>query len=310
MLKIKKQKITISSFFALIFAEILWGVNTPVIKLGLETVPLPLYLSVTILGAAILVAPFAIKKWKTLRRKDYALLIIGSLISITLGNTALLMGLERIPSINASLIGLFSPLLLFILSVEFLKERMSLKTLLGILISFAGAAVVIGKPWDTASTNPEVLIGNLLIVLAVFCSVTGILISKTVLKRANPYQVTFIQLLVGVLPIAIFSTQYLYALHPSHAEASGFFAIGFNILAITFANCLFMYGLKKRKAQEVGVFSYIHPVATGVAAWFILGEIPEENIFLGAVFICLGIYLAQVKFTPGVQPHFRHRSKV
>src|SRR4051812_27873927 len=126
MTKTKKQKTAIGAFLALIFAQILWGVNVPVIKLGLQTVPLPLFLSITILGAALLVAPLAIRNWKPMRQKDYTLLIIGSIISITLGNVVLLMGIERVPSINASLIGLFSPLILFILSVEFLKERLSL----------------------------------------------------------------------------------------------------------------------------------------------------------------------------------------
>jgi drug/metabolite transporter (DMT)-like permease len=307
MYKTKKQKVVVSSFLALIFAEILWGVNTPVIKLGLETVPLPLYLSITILGAALLMVPLAVKNWKPLRRKDYALLAIGAIIAITLGNVALLAGLQKVPSLNASLIGLFSPLLLFMLSVQFLKERMSLKTFLGILIAFAGSAIVIGKPWDIASTNSDVLTGNLLIVLAVFCDVIGTLIAKSVLKRVNVYQVTFITLLVGILPVAVFSIQYLYALSPSHAGKNGFLAMGFNIVAITFANYLFMYGLKHRKAQEVGVFGYVHPIATAVAAWFILAEVPDKKLITGAVLIFIGIYLVEVKLTRNVRLRYRPR---
>ena len=138
MPKTQKKKLR-SAFLALSFAQILWGVNVPVIKLGLQTVPLPVFLSVTILAAGLLTLPLAYRHWKPMKQKDYFLLIIGSLISIPLGNVVLLMGLERIPSVNASLIGLFSPFLLFVLSVEFLKEQLSLRTFLGILIAFAGA---------------------------------------------------------------------------------------------------------------------------------------------------------------------------
>lgn len=288
-----KQKFTLP-VLALVFAYILWGINTPVIKLGLRTVPVPLFLSITLVGASLLVAPFAIKAWKPLRSKDYALLILGSLISITLGNVVLLMGLQRVPAVNAALIGLFSPLLLFILSVEFLKERLSLRTFVGILIAFAGAVIVVGKPWS-ANTSQDVLTGNLLVVLAMFCDVIGTLIIKSVLKRANAYQVTFIHLLSGILPIAIFSLKYLGATSSLHIGKGGVIAMSFNIAIIATANCLFMYGLKHKKAQEVGIFQYIHPVVTVIAAWFILAEVPDSKLNFGAVLIFWGIYLAEIK---------------
>jgi drug/metabolite transporter (DMT)-like permease len=306
MSKTKSQRIVISSFFALVFAQILWGINTPVIKLGLRTVPLPLYLSVTILGAALLVAPMAYKTWKPMRRQDYILLIIGSMISITLGNVVLLMGLQRVSAVNASLIGLFGPLLLFILSVQFLKESINLRTFIGILIAFVGAAIVIGKPWG-AGSSPEALTGNLLLVLSVFCDVMGTLICKPILKRAGFYQVTFVYLLAGILPIVVFSLQDVYALSPSRAGRDGYLAMAFNILAITAANCLFMYGLKHRKAQEVGIFQYIHPIATVIAAWFILAEVPNMKLIIGAIFIFVGIYLAQIKASARIRFYYHHR---
>ncbi|HEY5442128.1 MAG TPA: DMT family transporter [Candidatus Saccharimonadales bacterium] len=290
-----KTKVSANAVLALISAEILWGVNKPVIKLGLKTVPLPLYLAITVLGAALLVAPMAIKNWKPMRRKDYGLLIVGSVISITLGNVALLMGLERVPAVNASLIGLFAPLLLFILSVEFLKEHMSLKTFAGILIAFTGAAIVVGKPWASGGANQTLVTGNLFIILGVLCDITGTLICKPILKRASAYQVTFIHLLSGILPIAVFAVPYLYALSPSRAGKNGYVTMAFNIVAITLANCLFMYGLKHKKAQEIGIFQYLSPLATIVSAWFLLAEVPDAKIIIGAACIFVGIYLAETR---------------
>jgi drug/metabolite transporter (DMT)-like permease len=205
------------------------------------------------------------------------------------------MGLQRVPAINASLIGLFGPLILFILSAEFLREHMSLKTFVGILIAFAGAAIVVGKPWDSTGANSGLAVGNLLIVLSVLCDITGTLICKPILKRAGTYQVTFIYLLAGILPIAVFSLQYLSALSPSRAGKNGYITMTFNILAITIANCLFMYGLKHKKAQQVGIFEYVSPIATIIAAWFILAEVPDARMIIGAAFIFVGIYLSEAK---------------
>ncbi len=289
MLK-RKQKY-LFPILALVVAEILWGINTPVIKLGLQTVPLPIYLSVGLMGAALLILPFAIKNWKHLSRKEYAILIIGSIINITLGNVVLLMGLEMIPSVNASLIGLLNPLLLFILSVQFLKEHMSLKTFLGIIIAFLGAAIIIGQPWSEQGN----VIGNLLIVLSVLCSVVGTLICKSVLKKGSSHQVTFIHLFVGTLPIVIFALQYIPEVSMDSIGATGIVAIAYNIPAVALANIFYMYGLKHKKAQDVGIFSYIHPVVTAIAAWFILAEVPGQSILIGAPLIFLGIYLSELR---------------
>lgn len=293
MAKTKKKKL-ISAFLALSVAEILWGVNVPVIKLGLHTVLLPVFLSVTILSAGLLTAPLAYKHWKPIKRKDYLILIIGSVLSISLGNVALLMGLQRIPSVNASLITLLGPFLLFMLSVEFLKERLSLRTFLGIVIAFTGAAIVIGRPWEAAASD-QMVTGSLFVVLAVLCEVISTLMFKPLLKRIHPYQLTSLHLIWGIIPIAIYSLPYLYVLSPDRAGKSGYLAIFFNVVLITIANCLFYMGLKKKRAQDVGVFRYLHPMATAIAAWFILSEVPSKKVIVGAILIFFGIYYTQIR---------------
>lgn len=293
MVKTKKNQLT-SAFVALSTAEILWGINVPVIKLGLKTVPLPVFLSVTILGAGLLIIPVSHKYWKPLKQKDYLLLIIASIISISLGNTVLLMGIERIPSINASLISLLAPFLLFILSVEFLKEKLSVRTFVGILIAFAGAAIIIGKPWQATDGN-QAIFGSLLVVMSVLCDVVATLMLKPLLKRVNPYQLTSLHLIWGTVPIAIYALPHLSALSPDRAGKDGYLAIFFNIVLITIANCLFYAALKHKKAQEVGVFRYLHPIATAIAAWAILSEVPSPKIIVGGILIFFGIYYAEVK---------------
>ncbi len=300
----KKQKYWLP-IAALILAQIFWGVNTPVIKLGLETVPLPLYLSITLIGGSILTTLLTYKKWKPVSPRDLAIITVGSLVGIALGNVALLMGLKLIPATNASLIGLFSPFLLFILSARFLRESMSLKTFVGILIAFLGALIIIGKPWQSSVAGQTVVIGSLLVLLDALCGVTETLMLKPVLKRVEPNQLTSINLFVGTLPVAIYSLQYLDHLSPTQAGRNGYMAMGFNIVAVAAANCLFFYGLKHKKAQDVGIFDYVHPIATGTAAWFILGEVPNKNIIIGAGLIFWGIYWAEVSKSTGLK--LRHK---
>jgi drug/metabolite transporter (DMT)-like permease len=171
---------------------------------------------------------------------------------------------------------------------------LSLRTFLGILIAFAGAVIIIGKPWQ-ASASDQMVTGSLLIILDVFCQVISTLIFKPLLKRVHPYQVTSLHLLWGILPIIIYSLPRLGALSPDKAGEAGYLAILFNVLLITAANVLFFIGLKKKKAQEVGVFTYIRPVAAAIAAWFILSEVPSQRVLIGGALIFLGIYYAEIR---------------
>lgn len=290
----KQTQSYILPILALVIAQVLWGINTPVIKLGLKSVPLAVYHSVTIMGAALLILPFALKTWKKLSLKGYTLLILGSVIAISLGNVALLLGIERTPSVNAPLIGLLQPLLLMVLSVLVLRERFSTKTLLGICAALLGAALVIGKPWDFSGTGATIALGNMFLILAVLCNVVGVLVSKKALKQADPYQVVFIQLFFGIIPVVIFATRYIPSLSVGSIGKTGFYAIVYNIIAVALANLLFMYALQRKKAQDAGIFTYLHPIVTAIAAWFVLAEKPSGKLILGALLIFIGIYLAEI----------------
>lgn len=291
MPKSKKQKYVRATFMALITAEALWGVNNSFIKLGLRTVPLPFFLAVTLLGAALLIAPLAKKHWKPMSAKDYAVLTVGSLISITLGNVVLLMGLRDVFVFSASLISLFKPLVLLLLSVEFLKERFGWRTFWGIIIAFAGAAIIIMQPWQAGSSTASV--GMLLIVLAALCDVIGIVVLKPVVSRSNSYQVTALHLFIGAAPIAVYALLHLSSVSFKAFGRAGWVAIALNILFITFANALYYFGLKYRKAQDTGIFQYVYPIGSLIGGWFILHEVPNIRLAIGALIIVGGIYVAE-----------------
>ncbi len=137
-----------------------------------------------------------------------------------------------------------------------------------------------GKPWEAVSMGEGATIGNLLLVLAVLCGVIGTLVLKSVLKRGGAYQVAFLYLLFGILPTTIFALKYIPTLSIDSVGQNGFLAITYNILAVTIANRLFMYSLKRKKAQDAGIFSDIHPIVTVIAAWLFFLRYPTKGSFL------------------------------
>jgi len=292
-----KQK-RLLPILALILANILWGINIPLIKLGLRTIPVTIFIAVKFLAASLILLPLALKTWKPLRKKELGLMILSSLFCITIAAIALNIGLKYAPSINAGMINLLAPLLLGILSVEFLKEHMSLKTFGGALLALAGALVIIGKPWEVNLSGQSVLLGNVLFLLSMLSGVISSLIVKPILKKMSAYQATFLYLLAGTLPIVPWAATQLRGWSIHDVSRGGYVALIYGIIAITLANLLFIYGLKYKMAHTVGIFQYIEPVVIIIAAWFILDEHPSPKFAVGAVLVFLGIYLAEAHRAP------------
>lgn len=281
---------------ALVFANILWGVNVPVIKVGIETIPVVVFMTFRFLGASLILLPFVIKTWKPLKPKYIWMMILSSLIWITVTGLTLNVGLLYAPSINAGVINLLGPLMLCILSVEFLKERISPKTFAGVLVALSGAAIIIGKPWEVSLSSQSIMLGNVLFFASMLGGVISALLAKPILKRMSSYQAAFMYLFPGtvcLLPIAI-SELDGWSVHD--ISGRGYAAMAYSLVAITLANLFFMYGLKFKKANSVGVFQYLESVSLFIAAWFLLGERPTVKFAIGAALVFLGIYLAEFKW--------------
>lgn len=289
-----KQK-TLLPVIALIVANVLWGINVPVIKLGVRSIPIPIFIAVRFMIVSLIFLPFAIRTWKPLRRTELGLMALSSLFFITVSAIALNLGLKYAPSINVAVIGLLGPLLLCVLSVEFLKEKMGLKAIIGVMLAFAGSAIIIGKPWEVSLRGSTVLLGNVLFFVVVLAGVISTLIAKPILNKISTYQATFLLIFIGTLPIVPFALLQLRDWSIHSVTPGGYAAFVYGIIALPIANFCFFYGLKHKKAHNVAVLEYVEPVAVIIAAWFILAERPSLKFALGAALTFLGIYLAEVR---------------
>lgn len=301
---VKKIKTPLVASLALSLAYIIWGINTPLIKLGLESFPTTSFIALKMISASLILLPFALKTWKRMELKTFLLLSISSIIWVSVGNLAFYEGLKRVPSINGAVIELLGPLLLFILSIEFLRDKFKLQTFIGIIVAFAGSLFVIGKPFfsEEGTSNS---IGILMIILAVLCHVLGTIIVKPVIRKVSASQATFIHLIVGGLPIAIYSL-ITFGWAYNSLNKNSVIVLIYGIVAVTFANFLLVYGLKRKKTSEIGVFFYLQPLTTIVAAFFILGEKPDIRFMVGLIMVFIGIYLSEAKIQHRIHIHYRH----
>lgn len=287
----RKQRV-ILPIIALMIANILWGGDTVFIKMGVASIPVTIFMAIRFLTAALVLLPFAIRSWKPLTTKSFLLLSLSSIFYVSLSSLALYIGLTKTSASNSAIIYLLEPLILLVLSASFLKERLSIRTFVGICIALIGSLIIIGRPWMSSGSGSEV-VGNLLIVIAVFCVAISILICKPLTKRVSTEQLVFLYMLPGILPIAIYALKQLGSWSVASTTASSWVGLIGSTLAVIFADLLFFFALNNKKAMDTGVYQYLESVTTIVVAWVLLAERPSPKFIIGAVFVFLGVYLAE-----------------
>lgn len=294
----KKHKLLLP-ILALILTNSLWGIATPLIKIGLESIPVPIFIGIRFFIAALLLLPFAVRVWKPIRGNKLSLLVLAALLDITLSVAALNVGLTKTTASNAGIIWLLMPILLFILSGAVLKEKLRLKTLLGIMVALAGSLVIIGKPWEGGDSAS--LTGNLLVLCSVFLNALAIIIIKPITKILHPYQTTFMYYSIGVVPMLVYASTKLSSWQIGEVTTRSLIALGFCILTAVVSNVVFYYALRTKTVQSAGVYQYLDPLVTFGGAYVLLAERPTSLFFVGATLIVAGVYVVESRAKLGMK---------
>lgn len=285
-----KQKYLLP-ILALILANILWGLSTPLIKIGLESIPVPIFIAIRFFLAAMLILPFALRVWRPLKGRYAMLMILAAVLDITLSVAALNYGLTMTTASNAGIIWLLMPIIMLILSIAVLKEKLRLRSLLGIFIALAGGLIIVGAPWEGG--NITSLTGNLLIVLAVFLNALSFIIIKSLTKVMHHLQIAFMNFFIGVLPVVAYASTQLGSWDIGETTARSWIALGIGIIIASISNPLFYFGLRAKAVQNVGVYQYIDPLAAVVGAWILLAERPAALFYIGSAFIVAGVWIVE-----------------
>jgi len=281
---------------ALIIANIIWGAASPIFKFALQNIPPFTLAFIRFFFAGLIFVPFAINKWQPLTVRQWIEIILVGFFGVTINISFFFLGLAKTESINAPIIASSGPIFIYLLSVQFLKEKPKLKVFSGILIGLLGVLIIILSPIFLGHKKlifGEIQ-GNLFFLLATLGTVFQTIVGKDVLRKVNSSQVTLISFLFGSLTFLPFMRNELISWSFTNLDIRGIVGIIFGIfLSSALAYYLYYWGISKIKAQEVGLFTYIDPVIAVLIAIPLLGEYPNLYFFIGSLFVFGGIYLAE-----------------
>jgi drug/metabolite transporter (DMT)-like permease len=284
---------------ALIIANVIWGAASPIFKLSLENIPPFTLAFIRFFFAGTLYLLFVIKQWKPITWGQLGYICLGAFFGVTINISFFFLGLPKTDSINAPIIASTQPIFLYLISIFFLREQQNKRVLYGMFIAFLGVATIIFSPFImngsmSIQEKDTALLGNLFLVIATLGSIGQAITHKKVLKEVGVIQVTFLSFVLGSISFFPFALGELNTWSFALLDWRGWLGILFGVVfSSAIAYGLFIYGISKIDAQEIGLFTYIDPVIAVVLAIPLLGEYPTPLFFLGAVFVFFGIFLAE-----------------
>lgn len=297
---------------ALIITNIIWGAASPIFKYALTNIPPFTLAFIRFFFASLLFLPWIKKSdWINFTKKDWFDLFLGGFFGIVINISFFFLGVQRTESINVPIIASAGPLLIFIFSIIFLKEKIRARVLLGMIFAFVGVMGVILSPFlfnGKTFNHLGEFEGNLMIVFATLGAVLAPIMIKKIIKKTRPVFISGIQFFISSFFFLPFAMGEFKTWSFSQINQAGIVGIIYGVFfSSALAYFLLAYGLSKISAQEVGLFMYIDPLAAIVVAAPLLHEYPDTYFIISSILVLAGIFIAENRIH--YHPFHRLRTK-
>jgi drug/metabolite transporter (DMT)-like permease len=212
-----------------------------------------------------------------LSRHDRVLLFFESFLGNFLFSICMLYGVLLSTALAAGVIMAALPGVVALLSRLFLRERLTAQLLAGVVCAVAGIMLVsLSKPaaaQTVADPGHSVLLGNLLLMGAVICEASYVVIGKKLTGRIGAKRISALVNLWGlalVTPLGLWQALGFEfgTVAPSMWGLLGFYALAASVATIW----LWMTGLRHVDAAQAGVFTVMLPLAAAAVGVGLLGE--------------------------------------
>lgn len=201
-----------------------------------------------------------------------------------------LEGMARTSAAEGAIILATAPVFSAIFSVIAKQEPFTPGAILGALIAFAGAAVVI---FSGAHDGQSSLKGNLLLLGSAITWAYGAILSKPLVNKYSPIQSLTLSMPAGLLLLVPYGGLDLIKVPWSSLSTQTWLML----LHVTFGAGIvgfvgFYEGVKKIGPAPAMLYQYFVPVIAATSAYFVLHQALNVHLSLGLVIVIFGVALA------------------
>ena len=314
----KKQTMAI---IALVIAQIFWGASYLMSDFALKVFPAATLVTIRISLAAIVLGTVGLltRQLQKIEFKDWKYFLLASFSEPFVYFLCEAESLQHVSPTIASVMLSFIPLLTPVFAFFFLKEKVTLMNILGIVISVVGVLMII---LDGGKLSADV-IGILLLFVAVLASIVYTLVLRKIPEKYNTLTVVFYMfctsLLFFVPTMLVREMSQVVAIDWSLNDTWNAFGaiVGLALSASCIAFLFFSYGVRAIGPTRANVFNNIQPGVTAILAWIIgavglyqvasqceaidksffdcvMEAAPEWIMLLGIVVVIAGMFISQM----------------
>ena len=278
-------------------ANVIWGLMAPFAKVvmvgGLIT---PLVLTdLRVIGAAILFwcASFFAPR-ETVSRADLIRLFFASLFAITLNQGSYIFGVGLTTPGNATILTSTMPLWAMVLAAVLLKDPITLKKLVGILMGAGGALTLIMSKTDLAA-NPAIesnIWGDLLVASAQLSFAFYVVKFKDLVTRYNllttmKWMFTFAAICILPFSLPTLASTVWLSLSAQEWLGAAYVVVG----GTFFSYLLIVIGQRNLTPTVAAMYNYVQPVVGCLAAAAMGLDSLSWTKALAVLLIFAGVYL-------------------
>ena len=197
---------------------------------------------------------------------------------------------KGMPTGIAALIVTLQPILTNALSGPILKETVTLKQWLGVILGFVGSAMVLG--FDIGVEIP--FIGLIATIIALIAITSSTIWQKKISNNLSLGVSNFYQAVGGfsfhLVIVLLFAEPYI------NFSQTFIIAMSHQVFLVSFgAFTILMYLIKKNSASKTVSIFFLIPPTSALMAWFFLGEKLSNLDLVGFLIATIGVYVATRK---------------
>ncbi|MBS1856910.1 MAG: EamA family transporter [Acidobacteria bacterium] len=281
-------------YLALAAVCFFWGTTYLGIRMALETFPPMLLVCVRyIISGSVLLGFARVRGWYLPKGREFWWACFSGLLTLGIGNGALVASETRIPSGLAGLIVTISPF--WMVGVEALLpggERLHAPTIGGMAVGLAGAALLFTPDPGTHGIDRNLVWGFLLLQFGMAGWSFGSIIQRRKAGRAHPVVAGGVQQLaagLAMIPVAAITDDWNI-----HWKVRGVAAICY---LITFGSLVgysaYVYALDRLPVSIVSLYPYVNVVVALTLGWLFYREPFGRTELMAMVVIFAGVAIVK-----------------
>lgn len=285
---------------ALLIANIIFGFSAPFSKLLFnEFITHSQLLIIRVLGGTILfwVASLFIPK-EHISKKDFLMILLAAFVGVIFNQGLYLAGLARTTPIHCGLLQTLGPIYTLTLATLFLKEPLSFKKVLGVLVGMIGAAILIFSELKGQSgTFKHSIWGDIMVLLSGVSFALYLTLFMNIIKKYSAITLMkWMFLIAAIVLTPFYITDLKSFIAIDFGSSSNLFKfllyIGYVVVLGTFIGYILMpYAQKRIRPTVISMYVYLQPVImTVVSIYWGLGTFGVDKIF-ATLLIFSGVYI-------------------